>query len=55
MQYKIVIIGQVDIDPGDVESLERESPSTVAAVLQDRGKDIKVKIAQSGKKNKAGK
>jgi hypothetical protein len=57
MKVDITISGQVDIDPGDLEQLTRESVSTLGVVLQLAGKNVKVRVAEVYEKEpaKAGK
>jgi len=46
MLVDITIKGQIEIDDGDIAKLEKESVSTIAAVLQNQGKDIKIRVAE---------
>ena len=57
MKVDITISGQVEIDPGDLEQLTRESVSTLGVVLQQSGKGVKTRVAEVYEKEpaKAGK
>ena len=57
MKVDIAISGQVEIDPGDLEQLQKESVSTLGVVLQQSGKNVKVRVAEVYEKEpvKAGK
>jgi hypothetical protein len=57
MKVDITISGQLDIDDGDIESLKKESVSTLGAVLQKSGKNVKARVAEVYQKEtaKAGK
>jgi len=46
MLVGITITGQIEIDEGDIKKLETETISTLGAVLQNQGKNIKVRVAE---------
>lgn len=53
MLVDITINGQLEIDTGDIERLKKESVSTLGAVLQNSGKNVKSRVAEVYQKKEA--